>query len=551
MPHELRRCGPRDLGFLGARLILCQRHAHEQSGAAMTPKILFLGSIIMSVLFRVLPLLDLDGRLLRQWPTEDGYLTLTIARNIALGNGFSVADGTVVTNGTQPLATVIYALGFWLCGASTVGSLLYVQLVQTALAVVAAELLRRFTVVWLKQLPRVEWVAAIAGSIWCLGPILVPHTMNCLETGLVIVLQLVVLNRWYGVPATKEHMVVSTKLGPLFVTALTMGLLAWSRVDNAFFLAALALVHLGVNWQRGAFRRAFFDVSIMALVTVVMIFPWLLFGKLEFGHWVPISGIAEGHFSRFGENLLLLPSKLAEYAVPVVGIPHLLEVGAIVPSLSSLLLGGWILVSRKYIPRATIDERAPLYFLGLLVLFYGGYYGMFFGAGHFLSRYLAPLATFTIPVFCSVVVDIGSRYRALGYGLGVGIAALLLGQQVRLYFRGDQHPHFQVVDWVRENVPDDVWVGAIQTGTLGFYHPRTINFDGKVDSRALLARLSDRHHAFIVESDVQAIVDWAGVAKLARDGHVISDRFYPLIVDKQKNLSVLIRKGGSLDRRDR
>ena len=46
--------------------------------------------------------------MLRQWPTEDGYLMLTIARNMALGNGMSTADGELPTNGTQPLATTIW-----------------------------------------------------------------------------------------------------------------------------------------------------------------------------------------------------------------------------------------------------------------------------------------------------------------------------------------------------------------------------------------------------------------------------------------------------------
>ena len=47
--------------------------------------------------------------------------------------------------------------------------------------------------------------------------------------------------------------------------------------------------------------------------------------------------------------------------------------------------------------------------------------------------------------------------------------------------------HRQVVEWVQGNVDDRVWVGAVQTGTLGYFHDRTLNLDGKVNPKALRA----------------------------------------------------------------
>src|SRR5262249_10342240 len=70
------------------------------------------GMVAVGLVSRVVPLLNSGGRLLRQFPSEDGYLMLTIARNIALGHGMSVANGTIPTNGTQPLATLLWALCF-------------------------------------------------------------------------------------------------------------------------------------------------------------------------------------------------------------------------------------------------------------------------------------------------------------------------------------------------------------------------------------------------------------------------------------------------------
>ena len=91
-----------------------------------------LAALAVGLVARILPLFDIGGRLLRQFPTEDGYLMLTIARNLALGKGFAVADGTIATNGTQPLATFLYASAFWLTGgerSAGVGIVLALQVV--------------------------------------------------------------------------------------------------------------------------------------------------------------------------------------------------------------------------------------------------------------------------------------------------------------------------------------------------------------------------------------------------------------------------------------
>ena len=50
--------------------------------------------------------------------SEDGYLMQTVARNMAIGLGMSTAEGTIPTNGVQPLATFAYAGLHALAGGS-------------------------------------------------------------------------------------------------------------------------------------------------------------------------------------------------------------------------------------------------------------------------------------------------------------------------------------------------------------------------------------------------------------------------------------------------
>ena len=97
--------------------------------------------IAVGLAARIAPLLDLRGRNLTQFPSEDGYLMLTIARNIGLGRGMSIADGTIATNGTQPFMAYVYALAFWMVGGDKAWGVLLVQVFQIAIALGAALLL--------------------------------------------------------------------------------------------------------------------------------------------------------------------------------------------------------------------------------------------------------------------------------------------------------------------------------------------------------------------------------------------------------------------------
>src|SRR5581483_9234507 len=45
--------------------------------------------------------------------TEDGYYALSVARNLAAGHGLTI-DGVHLTNGFQPLFTVLEGAAFWL-----------------------------------------------------------------------------------------------------------------------------------------------------------------------------------------------------------------------------------------------------------------------------------------------------------------------------------------------------------------------------------------------------------------------------------------------------
>lgn len=107
--------------------------------------------------------------------------------------------------------------------------------------------------------------------------------------------------------------------------------------------------------------------------------------------------------------------------------------------------------------------------------------------------------------------------------------------------------HFQVVEWVSANVPDTAWVAAVQSGTLGYFHDRTINLDGKVNPEALRARRFSAHSGgiphYVLEKRVDYLIDWVGLAAWA-DLPALRGKFTLLVADPdrgQRGLAVLTR----------
>jgi hypothetical protein len=192
-----------------------------------------------------------------------------------------------------------------------------------------------------------------------------------------------------------------------------------------------------------------------------------------------------------------------------------------------------IKASRRSSPRVRAAILLGLTHAALLAT----YYGAFFGAAHFLSRYTAPIsilaALFTMGLAMTALPGAGLRLAFLG-----AVALLAVGLDAREYRARHEHQHFQVVDWVAANVPDDVWVGAIQTGTLGFWHDRTINLDGKTNPDALKARDAHGFEQYVIGSPIMYLADWRGIVGWAEWA---DPPFSVIVDDPAKNLGVLKR----------
>jgi hypothetical protein len=86
---------------------------------------------------------------------------------------------------------------------------------------------------------------------------------------------------------------------------------------------------------------------------------------------------------------------------------------------------------------------------------------------------------------------------------------------------------------------------AVQTGTLGYWHDRTINLDRKVNPHALRARIDEGNVlAYVVDGPIACLTDWSGILSWTRrEAGGFSDVFAPVVNDPVRNLGVLCRRG--------
>jgi hypothetical protein len=509
--------------------------------------------ISYGVIVRLAPLRSEESML--QSISEDGYLMMTVARNIALGLGMTTSNGTIPTNGVQPLSTFLWSGVYWLVAGDKVQGVLGIILIQFVIATLAAVLLWQIGIRVLSSNPAKYYIVALAVAMWYANPLVtLNHTKNGLETGLYVlaVLGIVLL----VITLTRKWSLRDTVL-----MGFLLGITFWIRNDAAFLILAVCLTQLFLgSWQRQELWQRFFQVNVMGTTTVLIALPWLIYNKVNFGAIMPISGQAESLIS-FGEGLPLLPSVLIEYffmfPLPSEIQKKLPIIFVCIILLIVIAIKLWQLYSRLQSP---IERRlfviVSLYLLGL-----SSFYSSYFGVPFFLARYLFPISPFFALLWAVTVFWIWLRipWRAIRYGISILFIVAMIIATVYRPIKDKRISHFQMVTWVKQHVNEEEWIASIQTGYLGYFHDRTINLDGKVNPEALKAlqkalqqgKTYRQREAELVNyivnnridsQQIEYIINWVHANRRLNEYPIIKQNFKVVVDDYQRNLGVLKRQ---------
>jgi hypothetical protein len=530
-----------------------ERDGHERNLVAMSGVVKICLWLIFTVglAARLSPLFDIDHRLLWQYISEDGYLMQTIARNMAIGLGMSTADGTIPTNGVQPLNTFIFAALHYIADGSKLYAIAYITIFSTLIAVLSAWLLNSLALSLLKSRPFAKDIALLSSATWFASPLIIGHSMNGLETGAYYFA--IIGTLLYYFKATESFSSSLTSQTRVILGVL-LGLTFLTRIDAVFFIAALLTAHvlLGESMALEKIKHRLIDATVAGIISIIIASPWLIYNKLNFGSIMPISGPAQSIDASFGSNFAMIPANLIEAAFLYTPIPRDLESAWSIFIASTLVLVGLAWMFWKLFASHNNAGKRFFVIMSIFSLCISCYYGFFFGASWFVSRYLSSLSpmlwlmSFITIYFLLIAFTKNSMsFKNAGIVLIIPLLAMTTLQSSLGFYRGNGHQHKQVVDWVSANVDAKEWVAAVQTGTLGYFHDRTINLDGKTNPEALRARINEGGVLPYVVRDlrIEYIADWAGVCDWAgsKNAEHFNEHFRVELVDTSSNLCVMRR----------
>ncbi len=436
--------------------------------------------------------------------TEDGYYSLDIAREIAAGNG-PVLEGSGLTNGFQPLAVLLQAGAFLAAGGADLPALRLVAgfgwLTHVGAALLLAQVAREAG----GGAPAERGRRALIAPVLALAALpLWLSPFNGLETGLMLLLTLILWRLWQ-----REAM---RSLAGLAGCGALLGLLVLARIDTVFLVLALALAEAAAGWRAGRLRalgRAALLASLAALVSA----PWWAFNLVAFGSPMPISGQAQQLWAldpyrwlwmawAAGQMLAPWASPTQYFDDPSSWLPLAVGIG--------LLGAGWAWRRRPLLrPLTNGSDRFALALAGavaLLIL----WYGLSSIAFWFYARYLAPLALLGLVAAAGLLARIPAKRWTI-VALAVPLLASPTLDAARAAWRGSLTHFGPILFWdqlelVRAVVPEEEWVAAGQSGTLGFFRPRVLNMDGKVNPEAHAH--AGRATGYLREKGVRWFVDW-------------------------------------------
>lgn len=465
--------------------------------------------------------------------TEDGYYALSVARNLAAGHGLTI-DGVNLTNGFQPLFTILQGGAFWLAGGDEILAMRLVMalgwLFHVAGALVIALVARD---AWPARHESEGLLrAGLAALLYLAAPLMLNHAYNGLETGCVMF--------FYAAIARWMQTGRDTRLAGLAGLGGLIGLLVLARIDAAFVAVALGLNELRRSWSRGP-ALMLGRGALLGGAALLVSLPWWLYNTIYFGSPMPTSGTAQQAWA-----LEWLRIEHAEWALRVVLFPwlfagaHESAIGIDVPipfapgymtmtlpgflrtfALVTIVIvvwrtlgrGGAVRVLQAAAPAQVARAWRTLEFGACFALAYLallGYYAFSFIAYWFYYRYFAPLA---LVAFVVVPILAARLLAAAPLRWAVALAVMLVGQiailtalaMVGRGLGGNTVYHDQVA-LIRDHVPPEAFVAAGQSGTLGFFRNRVINTDGKVNRDALAYQ--ERMWDYLRQRDVKWFADW-------------------------------------------
>lgn len=459
-------------------------------------------NVLLRLLVALRPLEYLDGLTI----SDDSYLALTIARNIARGLG--PLYGLEHTNGFQPLYVFLLSPAFLLFPDNISAPVRWAMGLLIVFDTLTLYLLYRFT----QRLCSSSLVPPVIAAAWITSPYVIGMTLNVLETAIAVFFLIASLSYLHNL-MQKEEVPHQSYLALGFL----LGCAILARIDNTLLALSVVFVTL---WRQRQHNPTHLSRSLLSLMLGIGVFvlPWLMYSYAYTGLLYPISGEAVRFNSLSDVN--------HQPTIDNLYLPMLRRAAALIVKKNWILLVIvaasflWVLVKRRNM-RAFLAAYKPLHpALLFAVLLTAAYAGYIFTPWYF-DRYLYPVGCIILLVMAVTLdhVFIGDHQqphtvRRTAVLLMAAIIALNVTQHSfrELFVSTDTttRGYMNLGLWARREFPDGTRIGAQQSGALGYFADNltVINLDGVVNASCFRSLVERRNLDYIRTIGVRYIIGW-------------------------------------------
>jgi len=466
---------------------------------------------------------------------DDSFYSLGLARNLALGLGFT-HDGVIQTNGFQPLFVFLSAPLYYIFPQDRVTPVYIVLFAQTILAVITGYIIYRLIKKKLGENP-----ALFASFLWFLPVTMFKFDINGLETGLYAFF--LMLSVYMYVEHIRDFSCVTFKSSALF--GVVLGLTVLSRNDAFFliiaFIADFILLHKNdlLN-DRKYLKETSKKIGLCKITFIIVIFPWFYSNAVNFGSIIPRSGEAvrilsqkflySGNVNYFDNPVMYCINNLVYSIKRMINQSPIFEPMlwfgsytnnfrlAIITVFGMLGSGGlFLFLDRKNVIEFWNKHNMPAFrfawiYSGIMVTAYSFFV---FGQHHF-PRYYYPIHVVFMFVPAFIIRYLCFRLPKFLRNAGVLVLAAFfivvnIGNMETYKFwdidRG-LATYFQTSSCRRKHIKEGDLIAAFQSGALAYFSKnRVINLDGVVNTEASKSIEKGTMLAYIKSQKIDYIID--------------------------------------------
>lgn len=212
---------------------------------------------------------------------DDAFFYLKLAQNIASGNG-ATFDGEVLTNGFNPLYTIILVPLFWIfphnLNMPLHWGLTILSFINVATGIVI------FLIV--KEIAG-RLAGLLASFIWLFNPYVIMISLNGVEASVATFFLSLCIYQYI-----KMRNIETFYFWKILLLGILTALAILSRVDSIFMLIAIALDMFYLSYRKKEkLILAISKPGIFAMTTLVFLSPWFIWNLYHFGTIRQISGV--------------------------------------------------------------------------------------------------------------------------------------------------------------------------------------------------------------------------------------------------------------------